>query len=101
MYQILYQSDSFESFHMRPVKQNSLFKHEIVKPVLYHFHLKGFFQGSAHARVLRNFKSVFRRGVPDRNKANFWGFTWRSVEGGFYLKKSFFVLHIGDQKSFS
>ena len=49
---------------MRPVKQNSLFKHEIVKPVLYHFHLRGFFHGSAHARVLRNFKSVFRRGVP-------------------------------------
>ena len=57
--------------------------------------LKGFFHGSAHARVLRNLICV-----PARNKANFWGFTRRIVEGGFYLKKSLSVLHIGDQKSF-
>ena len=57
--------------------------------------LKGFFHGSAHARVLRNLICV-----PAGNKANFWGFTRWSVEGGFYLKKSLSVLHIGDQKSF-
>ena len=48
--------------------------------------LKGFFHGSAHARVLRNL--IFK------------GFTRRSVRGGFHLKKSLSVLHIGDQKSF-
>ena len=44
------------------------------------FNLKGFFHGSAHARVPRNLICV-----PARNKANFWGFTRRIVEGGFYL----------------
>ena len=57
--------------------------------------LKGFFHGSAHARVLRNLICV-----PAQNKANFRGFTRRSVRGGFHLKKSLSVLHIGDQKSF-
>ena len=57
--------------------------------------LKWFFHASAHARVLRNLICL-----PARNEANFWGFTRRSVEGGFYLKKSVSVLQIGDQKSF-
>ena len=51
--------------------------------------LKGFFHGSAHARVLRNLVCV-----PALNKANFWGFTWRSVEGGFHLG-SYFIPAFG------
>ena len=56
--------------------------------------LKGFFHGSAHARVLRNLICL-----PARNKANFWGFTRRSVEGGFHLKNLFLSLCISHRWS--
>ena len=44
--------------------------------------LKQLIDDSAHAQVLRNLICV-----PARNKANFGGFTRRSVEGEFHLKK--------------
>ena len=52
--------------------------------------LKGFFHGSAHIRVLKNFKSVYRPGTKPISE----------VLRGEVSKVDLSVLHIGEQKSF-